>query len=124
MNPPSSNQLPQAKLTIILKPGVLAQPSKTGAKRNKKRDEKPVPAELTLVNPTPNENKFTGKLRNVLDALTFAVKDYIIHNLDNEATSQAYKSQLQTGLGRIRDDFISTRAADNTGSQITPLSNK
>ena len=87
-------------------------------------DEKPVPAELTLVNPTPNENKFTGKLRNVLDALTFAVKDYIIHNLDNEATSQAYKSQLQTGLGRIRDDFISTRAADNTGSQITPLSNK
>jgi hypothetical protein len=97
------------KFNIILKPGVLD--SQLLPKKPKKRSANPIPDAITLFNPAPGENKFTGKLRNVLDALTFAVQDYIIHNLDNEATSQTYKTRLQTGLGRIRDDFINNRCS-------------
>ncbi len=110
---------PSAKFTIILKPGVLEpQQSKT---KTKKRNADPIPTDITFINPAPNENKFTAKLRNVLDALTFAVQDYIIHNLDNEATSQAYKTRLQTGLGQIRDDFINSRCSGqpSTTARIT-----
>lgn len=114
-----ANQLP-TKLSIILKPGVLEQ-QQSKKPKPKKRSTNPVPTDITLINPTPSENKFTAKLRNVLDALTFAVQDYIIHNLDNEATSQAYKTRLQTGLGRIRDDFINTRCSEqpSTTARIT-----
>lgn len=113
------------KIKIILKPGVLnlqqptdnlaQQQTKARAKKINKK-ECPIPTSITLINPTPQENKFSVKMRNVLDGLTFAVQDYIIHNLDNEATSQAYKTRLQTGLGKIREDFISSRIS---GSNIT-----
>ena len=117
---------PAPKIKIILKPGVLgkqnlqqavdnlAQQPNDKVKRRKKTNEIPIPASITLINPTPQENKFSGKIRNVLDGLTFAVQSYIIHNLDNEGTGQAYKSQLQTGLAKIREDFITSRIGNAT----------
>jgi hypothetical protein len=111
------------KIKIILKPGVLGkqpvpnleqQQTQYNAKKNKKK-EHPIPVSITLINPTPQENKFSGKIRNVLDGLTFAVQSYIIHNLDNEGTSQAYKSRLNIGLTKISEDFITSRInASNT----------
>ena len=141
---------PAPKIKIILKPGVLgqqqkstnlAQQSTNKVKRQKNPNECPIPTSLTLIHPTPHENKFSGKIRNVLDGLTFAVQSYIIHNLDNEGTSQTYKSRLQTGLIKIQQDFITSRTntytkqqanedppnnnnSATTSTQINPLSNK
>jgi len=101
------------------------QQNKARSKKNKK--ECPIPESITLINLTPQENKFSCKIRNVLDGITFAVQSYIIHNLDNEGTSQAYKSRLQTGLSKIREDFITSHIgvenATDTGSVINPVVN-
>lgn len=105
---PETAQMP-LKFNIILKPGVLDRPSKK-PKKDRTAISSVIPTSIQLVSPTPIENKFTRKLCNVLDALTFYVNDYIIHNLDNESTSDQYKSQLRAGLGKIRDDFISSRS--------------
>lgn len=121
---PVPNQAP--KIMIILKPGVLGQQHKSinlaqqstgNVKRKKQQNECPIPASITLINPTPQENKFSAKIRNVLDGLTFAVQSYIIHNLDNEGTSQAYKSRLNTGLTKIQEDFIKSRVNIYTKNQ-------
>jgi hypothetical protein len=118
MDPISLAPNPVPKIKIILKPGVLGQQHKSdnlaqqpsqNIKQKKTQNECPIPATITLIHPTPQENKFSAKIRNVLDGLTFAVQSYIIHNLDNEGTSQTYKSRLQTGLAKIQEDFIKSR---------------
>ena len=101
------------KFNIILKPGVLDKPGKKRGAANKKDRlalSSVIPPSVELIEPMPIENRFTRKLCNVLDALTFCVNDYIIHNLDNEATSDQYKTQIRVGLGKIRDDFVASRA--------------
>lgn len=73
-----------------------------------------IPKQLELITPIPNENKFSQKISNVLDGFTFYIYDYIIHNLDNESTSDKYKHKIRDGLIKIRDDFITTRSDHNT----------
>ncbi len=114
--PDAMQQQPsQMKFKIILKPGVLDKQSKKD--RAKKKDRmaltSAIPEAVSLIPPAATENKFTRKLCNVLDALTFTVNDYIIHNLDNESTSQEYKKQLLNGLGKIRDDFVTLRSGNS-----------
>jgi predicted flavoprotein YhiN len=128
------------KLTIILKPEVLEQQKQNNISR--KRKQRSVATKLAMNNPNataaailpdsldiaslgqPN-CKFNDKLRDVLDTLTFSIQDYIIHNLDNEATSDKYMTKLRDGLAKVRDDFIVTRCMTSTPApQITQLSNK
>jgi len=106
-----TNTHPPTKFSIILKPGVLDKPGKKHSKKDMMELISVIPPSIQVISPAPTENKFTRKLCNVLDALTFYVNDYIIHNLDNESTSAQYKSQICNGLGKIRDDFISTHAS-------------
>ena len=120
------------KFTIILKPEVLAEQQLAKRKQKRKLAAKngkahPVPESLEVYSLGKPECKFNVKLRDVLDTLTFSIQDYIIYNLDNEATSDQYKGRLRTGLAKIRDDFIAGRTNINTANpvqQITQLSNK
>ena len=101
------------KFNIILKPGVLDKPGKKRSAANKKDRlalSSVIPPSVELISPMPIENRFTRKLCNVMDAVTFCVNDYIIHNLDNEAASDQYKTQIRVGLAKIRDDFVASRA--------------
>jgi len=103
----------QSKINIVLKPEYLenvrvSASTKTSKSKRvniiNKSDTKLVLPQLGATN-----SKFNQKLRNIFDTLTFSVQDYIIYNLDNEATSEAYKTSLKTGLAKIRDDFITSR---------------
>jgi hypothetical protein len=123
------------KFTIILKPEVLAQQKQNAL--NRKRKQRLAAARLAIGNPNTTaadiitdsldiaslgqpDCKFNDKLRDVLDTITFSIQDYIIHNLDNEATSNQYKTRIRNGLAKIRDDFINTRCTVNTSSTNNP----
>jgi len=129
-NVKDSNLEQPMKFTIILKPEILAQQQLAKRKQKKKLAAKngkahPVPESLEVYSLGKPDCKFNVKLRDVLDTLTFSIQDYIIYNLDNESTSDQYKSKLRTGLSKIRDDFIAGRSnSANPAQQITQLSNK
>jgi hypothetical protein len=108
------------KFNIILKPGVLDKPGKKhgAAKKDRLALSSVIPPSVELISPMPIENRFTRKLCNIIDAVTFCVNDYIIHNLDNESASDQYKIQIRNGLGKIRDDFVASRANPARGAVL------
>jgi len=101
------------KISIVLKPEYLAQvQSSLSAQKHKSKRNNIITTpdcKLELASLGATNSKFNQKLRNVFDTLTFSIQDYIIYNLDNEATSDAYKTRLRSGLAKIRDDFITSR---------------
>ena len=54
------------------------------------------------------QDRYTNKIRDLVEGVTFSVQTFIMYSLDNESTSMEYKQRIRNTLTTIQSEYFKT----------------